>query len=168
MADYPEGTLATLTVRKTGIRYVAFLKYLPGHGGTAWTTIPNTLSYPPSRVTDVRPMLALDPRDAEAVEKLTRALKDTAPKDANRWPYEWVEEAAMRFAGGAARKPDEPSGHQPRVRDEGAEWVRLDMVGSHQKWFKVGADMLKADSWRAWEDFPDWVEAVPADEEEAK
>lgn len=153
--EWKPGDVVTATVKgRESVRLVAgWSKYEPrlrwcemsprwgdGDDDECW--------FVPSQVTDHRPLVAIDPEDREAVERLARALplhwNLEQPDDPDLFT-ESVNEiaAALReYANPKPPRPDEPQGLGAVVqREDGSRWVlgakgwtNLDASGRFLNW----------------------------------
>lgn len=84
---------------------------------------------------DCRPVLVLDPDDAEQMEHLVNSFLEE--RDRSRDPY-WADMAAAVRSLLPTRTPDEPTDLAARVRDkDGYEWVKAVTSGW---WFPLASD----------------------------
>lgn len=115
-ATYEPGTVAVATVRGvSGVRVVRG----DGHWAVAADTDDYIMDYR-GLVTDVRPLVVLDPEDREQVERFCVAL-DRHSGFENRWHE--VRSALIELT--RPPKPPEPTGLGAVVEDaEGVRWVR--------------------------------------------
>jgi hypothetical protein len=99
----------------------------------------------PGDVVPVRPLVVIDPEDAEQVERLYRAIFKAFDNDdvSGIEPEDAVSmRAALReFANPTPSKPDEPTGRYAVVEDDqGVEHVRVDAGGGEHAycWQTIG------------------------------
>ena len=84
----------------------------------------------PSSVTDHRPLVAIDPEDREAVERLLARFCDAVdrsdvPAHPQGWSVNAMQAALREFANPKPPRPEEPTGLGAVVEDEeGERWVR--------------------------------------------
>ena len=82
---------------------------------------------------DVRPLVVIDPEDAEQVERLWRAWTTHAPD--YRLAQDNMQAALREFANPTPPKPPEPQGLGAVVEDRSRErWVRVNTNTGTQEW----------------------------------
>lgn len=155
MNDWKPGDVVTATVKgRESVRLVAgWSKYEPrlrwcemsprwgdGDDDECW--------FVPSQVTDHRPLVAIDPEDREAVERLLvtygRQFTDWTPEtDTN---VTRLQAALREYANPKPPRPDEPQGLGAVVEDEdGRKWVRADT--DDIQWHRSASG---DNDWREW------------------
>lgn len=152
MSTYEPGTVAVATVR--GVPNVRVIRR-----ATGWAKIDGTRVFHDriAAVTDVRPLVVLDPEDTEQVQRLVRAFWDAQRVDDGDGSDSAYMAEALRSLNHPP-KPAEPKGLGAVVEDaKGARWLRVDWVnpwslakpqerrdgrvlhGSHVTWDRIDA-----------------------------
>jgi hypothetical protein len=127
MSDYRPGTVAvaTVNVRRGGKDEDRTMRVVRFAAGWAHCSIPDEFWMDSEgRVTDIRPLVVIDPEDCEQVERLMRTA---FPHGIFPAAADEMQRGLREFANPTPPKPEEPTGLGAVVEDaEGERWIRVD------------------------------------------